>query len=382
MRKTGNNIFLKEYNRRMLLGLVRQHTSITYVELTKLSGLAPKSVYEICDGLIKEEYCYESAIGESGGGRKPKKLSLKPNSYYSIGVDVDLDGFRLILMDITGTVCDEYKHDLNTTVYYDSVNFLINRVKDLINRHNIAPERLLGIGLSVPGLINAKTKHIVMAPNLGWENRDILSDIKQQLPYPLYLENESLCSAICEKWVGECKSDENFICINIKSGIGAGIFTSDKPYRGIGGSAGEIGHIPLDKDGPLCGCKNRGCLEAFASSNAILHKAKELIGADITLDRLTALADKGDQRAVKIFNNAAEYLGIAITFLVNTFNPSKIILGKDFVYFAPYELDILSRRVASFALKYNAKDVQIKVSGFGERSSCLGAAILPQQSIF
>lgn len=381
-KKTGNSVFLKQYNRRQMLSLIRKHEKISYVELTNLSGLAPKSVYEICDGLKKDGFLYESAVGQSGGGRKPKMLSLKPNSYFSVGVDIDVGCVNIILMDIAGNICDEYEQSMDTILYDIYLDAISGNILKILRKHAIKNDRFLGVGVSAPGFISALTKHIVMAPNLGWEDKDIIKDLCERLACDISLENEALASAICEKWIGECQNDEDFICINIKSGIGAGIYVSGKPCRGKGGSAGEIGHIPLKKDGPLCGCKNRGCLETLSSTTALINHAINVFVERMDLEKLISFAHDGDEKAIAIFQDAADYLGTAITFLVNTFNPSKIIIGKDFIRYAEFELDLIIKKVQESALKPNARDVKIKVSDFGKRSSVLGAAILPQSKIF
>jgi len=381
-RKTGNALFLKEYNRRRILSFVREHKSISGIMLSKLSGLAPKSVYEICDGLIQDGYLYEASIGSSGGGRKPVMLSLRPDYYYSIGIDIDVGMVRAVLMDITSTVKFELNERVDGINYEVYLGLMVKLIKTLYKRNKTDASKLLGVGLSVPGLIDIDSKKLIMAPNLKWENKDLINDLKQHLSCNIFVENEAMSSAFCEKWLGECKNDKDFICINIKSGIGAGIYTCGKPYRGARGSAGEIGHIPLSENGPLCGCKNRGCLETLASTNALLTNAKSAFEKEITLDGLIALAQGKNKAAEEIFNNAAQYLGLAISFLVNTYNPSKIILGKDFTKYAKFELDVIIDKVNGTALKHNASAVRIQPSSFGERASVLGAAILPQIQIF
>ena len=101
--------------------------------------------------------------------------------------------------------------------------------------------------------------------------------LKERTSLPVYIENEAMASAICENWIGACRNDSDFVCVNIKSGIGAGIFTGGKPYRGADGSAGEVGHIVVDENGPKCGCGNYGCLETFASTGRIVEKARRMI---------------------------------------------------------------------------------------------------------
>jgi predicted NBD/HSP70 family sugar kinase len=221
-----------------------------------------------------------------------------------------------------------------------------------------------------------------MAPNLGWENKDLINDLKAMFDYKIYLENEAMTSAVCEKWIGDCKDDKDFICINILSGIGAGIYASNKPFRGVSGSAGEIGHITMDRNGPVCGCKNKGCLETFSSTTSMLRKAKEIYGEELNIDELIGYAKNSDKRALEIFDAAADYLGVAICYLVNTFNPSKIVLGKDFTKYSEFMINTVAERVKTTALKNNYDSVEIVISQFGEQASVLGAAILPVRKIF
>lgn len=381
-KKTGNSRFLKEYNRRLILSLIRKSDGLSCAELSKSTGLTQKSVYEISSGLIEEDFIYESAIGKSGGGRKPAILSLKPNAYYSIGVDIDVCYLKGVLLDTTGRIIEQLTLNLQVSLYEEYLHGITNLVNKLIDKNKIPKARLLGVGISIPGFINAKTKHVVMAPNLGFKDKDLITDLKQSIPFKIYMENEALASAISEKWFGDCKSDENFICINIKSGIGAGIFMLNKPYRGVVGSAGEIGHIPLDNNGPICACKNRGCLETLASTKAILSNAKKTYKYDMTIENLIEKARMGEKEALALFENAAKSLGTVIAYLVNIFNPSKVILGKDFILYSDFELSLIKKKVKNFALEPNFKAVKIKSSSLGEMSSVLGASILPQKKIF
>lgn len=380
--KAGNSLYIKEYNRCMLLSLIRQYITISYTNLSKITGLAPKSVYEIVNGLIDEGYVMEACMGKSSGGRKPAMLSLRHGSYYSIGIDTDVARIKAVLMDFTGALVYKTEIKAESSDYSYHINMMVSIVQDIINRFNIPQDRLLGVGISVPGSINSVTKKIVMAPNLGWENRDLINDLKEIINYHIYLENEAMASAVCEKWIGECKNDKDFICINILSGIGAGIYASNKPFHGVSGSAGEIGHIQMDRNGPICACKNRGCLETYASTTAILKRAEEKYNRTLSIDEVIALAKESDRELREIFEVSAGYLGLAISYLVNTFNPSKIVLGKDFVKFSELMLDTIINKVKSTTIKNNYEPVSIKVSNFGEDASVFGASILPVITLF
>lgn len=381
-KKAGNSTYLKEYNRSLLLSLVRNHERISYTDLSKKSGLTPKSVYEIINGLIEEGYMTEAFIGESSGGRKPTMLSLKSNSYYSIGIDIDVGRIKAVLMDFIGSVIYESETKMSETDYEMHVNCISDITNSIITKFNLSDTQLLGLGISVAGFVNSSTKKIIMAPNLGWENKDLIGDLTSRLSCRVFLDNEAMASAVCEKWIGDCKDDKHFICINIMSGIGAGIYASDQPYRGVSGSAGEIGHITMDRNGPVCGCKNRGCLETFSSTTAILKRADKAYGRKTSLEELIDLARGGDEIALEIFNTAADYLGMAICYLVNTFNPSKVVLGKDFTKYSEFMMKTLVERVRATSLTNNYESVVIAVSKFGDKAPVLGAAMLPVRKIF
>ncbi|MDR3551956.1 MAG: ROK family protein [Clostridia bacterium] len=380
-KNAGNSVYLKRYNRALLLGLVREHGSISRTALARLTGLAPKSVYEIAAGLIDDGYLDGGSVGDSNGGRRPAMLSLRRNSFFSIGVDIDVGSLRAVLMELTGGVLFTMDADVPGGTYGDFLDAIEQAVGGIIRRHSIAPDRLLGVGVSVPGFIDRKTGRILMAPNLGWENRDMAADLGRRLGCALFVENEAMATAVCEKWIGCCRDDADFICINIKSGIGAGIFLADKPYTGASGTAGEIGHIPVERNGPLCGCKNRGCLETMCSTRALLSKAAVLYGRPFTLDELIALAEH-DGKARGIFTTAADYLALVITGLINALNPSRIVLGKDFVRYSHLMLGEIITRTAATALRHSFSAAAITVSGFAQDDSVLGAAILPVRNVF
>jgi len=393
--KTGNSKFLKAYNETSILDLIRVEKRLSRADISKLTGLSPTAAGAIVSSLIDKGYICETGTGESSGGRKPVLLELRPDSYYSVGIDVDVGGILFILMDITGKVVHKKTSALSGNTPEDAVLAAMDGIEDIMRKYSIEENRLLGIGLSVPGMVDAVSHRIVLAPNLGWEDVDFCGILKKRTGLPVYIENEAMASAICENWIGACRNDSDFVCVNIKSGIGAGIFTGGKPYRGAGGSAGEVGHIVVDEDGPRCGCGNYGCLETFASTGRIVEKARKMVrqgvvsgfngvdaADDVRLEDIASAARAGDEAAMGLLNEAARYLGIALSNLVNTLNPSKIVLGKDFTVYGDLVMDTLRSVIDRKALRRPAADVEIMVSEIGERASTLGAAIIPLKLLF
>ncbi|WP_024832630.1 ROK family transcriptional regulator [Ruminiclostridium josui] len=391
--KAGNNKLLKEINETSLLELIRKNKQVSKAELAQITGLSPTACGTIVTNLLDKGYIREAGIGTSKGGRRPILYELTPGSYFSIGVDIDIDYIRFILMDITGQV--EFRDKISCDFAHapsESIQLIDEKISEIINNHNIEHERLLGVGVSVPGMVDNFTHEIIFAPNLGWERVDLEHMMDRIGDFPIYVDNEAMCSAICENWIGCCIDEGDFVCINMKSGIGSSIFAAGNLYRGCCGSAGEIGHITVDQNGPRCACGNYGCLEALVSARTMVEKAQKLVRQGlitdfdnieaITVDDIFRLAGEGNESARIILVESAGYLGLAIANLINTVNPSKIVLGKELAKFSEDIMEHIKSIASAKALKYPASRVEIVASKIGEDSSALGAAIIPLKKLF
>jgi predicted NBD/HSP70 family sugar kinase len=396
MSKTGNNKFLKQFNETYLLELIRKNRQISKAELAQITGLSPTACGIIVSNLLEKRYVTEAGLGVSKGGRRPILYELASESYFSIGMDIDVDYIRFVLIDLTGHV--KYSNRIQIS-FSQSVPEAIKPVEEeihqIIEENKIKEEMLLGLGISVPGMVDNKTHEIIFAPNLGWERVDLKKMMANVGSFPIYVDNEAMCSAICEKWMGSCIDEKDFVCINMKSGIGSSIFADGMLYRGCCGSAGEIGHVTVDQNGLRCACGNYGCLEAMVSVKSMVNKAQRLFRQgliansenDLDIDKITfddiiSWAEEGNESAKGVLVEAAGYLGLSIANLVNTINPSKIVLGKELVKFSGDILEHIKNIAFAKALKYPAGKVEIITSGLGEDTSALGAAIIPLRKFF
>jgi predicted NBD/HSP70 family sugar kinase len=389
-RRTGNNQYLKEMNKSIVLDLIRTNKDMSRKFLADRTGLSATATGAIVKTLLNDEYIQEIGEGVSSGGRKPVILRLKPRSYYSVGFDIDERYIYTVVLDITGEVVYRKKLETPKRLTADeTIETLYQAYFQAVNELVIRDDRILGVGVSIPGMMDIETKRIILAPNLGWSDVDLLNPLEEALDTTVYLDNEAMCSASCENWIGLCRNVEDFICINIESGIGAGMFVRGKIYRGFTGSAGEVGHISVDDKGLVCKCGNVGCLETIASINGMVAKAmrgstsiQNEINVEKAFEELLQKARRGDSRSLEIFQEAAESLGKAIANLINTFNPQKIVLGKKFPDYADLVLETIRKTAQRLALSYPSRHVEIVSSPFGEDSSALGAAIIPLRKLF
>jgi len=249
-RRTGNNQYLKEMNKSIVLDLIRTNKDMSRKFLADRTGLSATATGAIVKTLLNDEYIQEIGEGVSSGGRKPVILRLKPRSYYSVGFDIDERYIYTVVLDITGEVVYRKKLETPKRLTADeTIETLYQAYFQAVNELVIRDDRILGAGVSIPGMMDIETKRIILAPNLGWSDVDLLNPLEEALDTTVYLDNEAMCSASCENWIGLCRNVEDFICINIESGIGAGMFVRGKIYRGFTGSAGEVGHISVDDKG-------------------------------------------------------------------------------------------------------------------------------------
>lgn len=390
--RIGNNKYLKEMNQSTVLDLIRTHEGMSRKALADKTGLSATATGAIVKTLLSEEYVREIGEGKSSGGRKPVMLELNPHSYFAIGFDIDVRFIYTVVLDITGSILYENKHENDRDLTPgQAVSAISDAYRKVVDKLKMQPDRILGVGISIPGMIDIITRKILLAPNLGWADTDILESLHESLGVPVYLDNEAMCSALCENWLGSCRGVDDFICVNIESGIGAGMFLRGKMFRGHSGSAGEVGHIPVDENGPKCKCGNVGCLETIASISAMASRYEALhpksartaqIQPDHSFDCLVAAAKKGDGSCLTILKESAFSLGKAIGYLINMLNPQKIVLGKKFPQYAELVVDNIRETAEKTALLHPARNCSIMASSFGENSSALGAAIIPVRRLF
>ena len=310
---------------------------------------------------------------------------------YSIGVDVGGTNIKIALVDKTGSIV--YSDTVPTRAemgYEYTINNMKKAISDLIAQTKVAKEDISGIGFGFPGQIDCDNGVVLLAPNIpGWVNVPIAKIIEKEFSIPVKVDNDVRCAALAELNYGAGKGTQNLICITVGTGIGSGLIINGKIVRGAKNVAGEIGHIKLQMhDGPLCGCGDTGCLEAFASGPAIVAMAqeyilggkstkyRELANPDITPYIVAEAAKQGDVVAKRIFEIIGEYIGIGLVSVINLLNPEKIVIGGGVadageLLFAP-----IRRTIEQRAMPIQAKSVQVVHAELGNTAGVIGASLL------
>ncbi|MGH9354416.1 MAG: ROK family transcriptional regulator [Terriglobia bacterium] len=338
-RKIASSETARDINRSVVLNIIRTNQLISRADLARQTGLQRSTVSLIVEQLLKERWVVEGAVGQLPRGRKPRLLMLNTERAGIIGVNVLPSETHIVLADLNAN----FKAQESIATSADAKEFLkslCSRLRELMSVHpRIAYE---GVGVSLPGRVDYAAQKLVFAPNLGWRDIDLKTPLERATGLPVQIENAANACALSEVWAGPHEGVQDLIAVTVSEGIGTGVIVNGHLVRGPSGAAGEFGHVPLNEDGPPCGCGSRGCWEVYASNAAAIRNYngglsgngvasnKKRSSASITsFNDLLLLVERGDVKAVEVIDQMACYLGSGIAMLVNGLAPSVItIVGE------------------------------------------------------
>jgi glucokinase-like ROK family protein len=382
---------VRQMNRTAILQIIRERGPISRVSLARLSKLTPATAFSIVEELVDLGLVRESGIGTSGGGRRPMLFEFKPNAFGAVGVDLRANRLISMVTDLDAHPLAQVFHSYQGEIDGPEGARLIRQTtQEAIHAAGIPTEKLVGLGVSAPALIDVDSGLIVKAVNLGWEQVPLRTLLSEHLELPIDIIDVSLALAVAETYLGAGRGVQNLICINVGSGIGSGIVIGGQLYRGVDGIAGEIGHMTVDDDGPQCRCGSYGCLERLAASPAIAERAtkglkqgvissiRDLVEGrldEVTVQTVVEAAESGDDFARGILAETGRYLGVGIANVVNLLNPEMVIVGGGVPQVAgELLLEPLRESVRLRAFDVAARRVRIVPADLGIEASSIGAA--------
>lgn len=338
----GSAEYINRLNKIKVLNLIRESGEISRADIVKETGLSAPTITRIVDSLINnEKLANQVGIGESKGGRPPVIVQFNGEGSYVIGIDWGRTHIFAVLSDLNGTTLVAFDVRTEATDSFESdLMHVIRLIEKLIFKSGIEKDKIQGIGVAAAGFINKRSDIIEYSPNFKWENVDIKKPLIEYFKVPVIVDNVSRVMAQGELMYGIGERCKDFIFINIGYGIGSGIIMNGQAFFGFDGIAGEIGHNRVNSEvarGLQCSCGKRDCLECYSSGRGIAEMAIDKLKyypdssinklEKISAQRIAIEARKGDEFAIYLFNQAADYLGIAIASVANMFNPAAIVLG-------------------------------------------------------
>ncbi|MEM6618011.1 MAG: ROK family transcriptional regulator [Pseudomonadota bacterium] len=288
----------------------------------------------IAAGLIEETGGPGPAPGADapgeGRGRPKVNLAICGDAHLVAGIKVAHGALSLALMDFAGRVLDEAPSDLPATVLdpCDLIAALGGALDRLMANHG-GRGRLAGVGLGMPGVVDAEAGQVLWSPALTRRGVALGPEARAALGVPVFVDNDANLVALAEMNFGMARGARDFLVVTVERGVGLGIVLNNRLYRGARGSGGEFGHTKVQLDGALCRCGQRGCLEAYVADYALLREAAVLGegGPTLTVDTLLAQAKAGRGMAASVVNRAGRIFAMGLANLVNIFDPEVIILA-------------------------------------------------------
>ena len=320
-------------------------------------------------------------------------ISNEPRSATGLFLGIDLGGTKILagIVDEEGRILSREYRETGASEGPEAVfHRLFGITRKLLTSREIDPSSVRAIGVAAPGPIDARSGVVTAPPNLpGWHNVPLARLIHDELDVPAYLENDANAAALGEHRFGSGRGCRHMVYVTVSTGIGGGFIFDGKLYTGATGGAAEVGHMTIVPEGPLCSCGNRGCLEVLASGSAIAREARRYVQrglptlvaelADVDLDRITAklvaeAAERGDEVANAILDQAMRYLGIGLANLTNLLNPELMVIGGGLSKMGHRLFTPVRRAIDLRAFPNAAEALELRRAKLGDDVGLLGAA--------
>ena len=374
-----------------VLELIWRERRISRAEIARRTGLSRSTVSEIVEDLLGTRLVAEVGDGPSEGGRRPVVLQFQDDAYGILGIDMGAAHVAVVLVDLRGQVLafEHRAHRVRSDP--DGTQAVMLELADAcLRKWKLGTSRLGGIGVAVPSPVDPRDPdHVSEVVMPGWRGHAVGGALRQHFRVPVFVDNDANLGALAERWWGSGRDVDDFAYVKVATGVGAGLIMRKEIYRGANGVAGEIGHLAIDPGGEPCVCGLRGCLATRVGASAIVaraaallpeHPGSALAGKEITISAIEDSALAGDALALRVVEEAAEYLGIAISGMLNLLNPGKVIIGGGLSRLGELLLSRLRRTISSRTLATSIAPTEIVTSELGPRTIALGAATLVLQN--
>jgi len=357
-------------------------------------GFSKSKANALIAGLVEQGLLSEVGLQRSTGGRRPESLQLHAGLGVLVGVDIGATSLDVAVLAPDLTVL---QHHAEPADVREGPGVVLARVrgliKELLGRAGFSARQVLGIGIGVPGPVNFEIGQLVNPPLMpAWDSFSIRDYLREDYAAPVFVDNDVNLMALGELWRLK-RSLSNFLVIKVGTGIGCGIVCHGEVYRGAAGSAGDVGHICVDQEGPRCHCGNLGCVEAMAAGPAITRMAVQAAEAGEsaalaeclrTQGRIEAIdvgqaSRAGDAAANAIVQRAGNLIGQMLASIVNFFNPSHVFIGGGITRIGPLFLAAVRQSVYQRSLALSTRHLEIQYTPLEGQAGLIGAGVLAMQ---
>ena len=389
MGKVDKNV-VNMANKINVLRILWENESVFRAEIARTTGLSQPTVLKIIEEFRERNLVRITGKGVSSGGKPPLMLEFNWDVYYIIGVDVDEYHIEVMLLDLGFHVIERRIQDNRIMDTAETIlKRIVIEIKSLLEKHQEMQKEILGIGVGVPGIVDAKRGVVVYSTELNWQNINIKKYLQRFFDGEIFVDDSTRALAMEEKLFGSGKGVKNFLCLYLASGIGSAMVMNGKLYYGSSEASGQLGHMAVERQGARCSCGNFGCLELYASGKAIETEGRKVVERKdesqivdlaygnvekVDLNIVFEAAAGGDRIALEILSRAADYLAMAVAGVVNLMDPDLIICEGKISRECPVFMEMFEQSLIRRRMKYIGLEIKIEISNTNSYTGAIGAA--------
>ncbi len=384
VKNTGKNLrYLRENNTNQIIKYLTINHESSRIELSKQLGLSKMTITNIVSDLLERDYLVEHKAKVSAPsvstGPKPMRLSIKDSRILAIGVYVSRERLHCSLCDIVGNELYIDEVDIDKKNLKENYNELIcTSIQNILSYNPKLNQYIIGIGLSMIGLVDSEQGMLIKSTDfLGDHKIPIREILMERFPYPVFISNDMKASALAELIYGYGKDYNDFVSLGITYGVGAAVVSGGNVIKGKRGFGSEIGHMSVNYQGEMCACGNRGCLELYASIQALLKKTETS-----SLQELVKRIEDGNEYTTKVMKEFVDMMCVALTNIVNIFDPECVIFGHEGIVFVEKYMKRMEEYVNCHSIQSSEKKVKFKISMFRDIGGLRGSATLVFNKLF
>jgi glucokinase-like ROK family protein len=384
--KPGAIVSLREHNRLRVIATLRSRGAVSRAAIVRETGLSRTTVSSLVAdlqdaGLVVEAEAPGTGIGSGAGangrraGRPAALLSLDSSAGAVLGLDFDKRDIRVAVCDLSHQVLAESTREIDVSRSATAaMDLAAELTEEVLAASGVPRDAVLGVGMGLPGPIDQRAGAVGSSTILpGWVGVDVSEEMSARVGLPVSVDNDANLAALGELTFGAAVGAGEVIYIKLGEGIGGGLIFGGRIHHGARGTAGEIGHIAVESTGPVCRCGNRGCLETFAGTRALLEALEHSHGPELTADDMVRLAVDGDIGCRRVIADAGQIAGRALANLCNGFNPELIVVGGSLSGAGDILLDPVREAIERHAIGSAAEAVRVVPGVLGPRAQVLGA---------
>jgi N-acetylglucosamine repressor len=383
--RTGHRELIRDLNRTLVLNLVREHGGLSRAAIARISGLSPSTVTGITSSLLEDGYLLEDVAGSTGTGsnaigRPATTLRIDPTAGHVVGIKVTADELVASVVDLAATPLGGTVVPRGRESDPAGIGAMFEQaVRGALEHAGVPRDRLLGVGIGVPGIVDPGTGRVADSPLLEWAHLDLVRFLEERLGLPVLVDNDVNTLTIAEQLFGAARGLANVIVVTIGRGIGMGLIINGIVFRGTRGGAGEIGHVQAAAGGPDCWCGRRGCLEAVAAEPAVI---REVLAVTSHLLKPTEVAARAarDEKVADILDRAGRHVGRAIAAMSTVLDPQRIVISGEGVRLGDRYLDAIRTELATS--EHKEVPTEVVIEPWGDEQWARGAATLVLRELF